>query len=89
MKIEIGQELEGSKMIFSIAIGGVRVFSIANSKPREFTKVKVFASSGWYTPQNDSIKNLVIENKDDTGITLNLVGGGEECANTVYELLSS
>ena len=67
IKIEIGQELEGSEILFSIAIGGVRVFFAVNSKPLELTNVKVFASSGWYKPQNGFIKNLLIENKDDAG----------------------
>ena len=68
IKIEIGQELKGSEIVFSIAIGGVSVFSAVNSKPLELTNVKVFASSGWYKPQNGFIKNLLIENKDDAGI---------------------
>ena len=67
IKIEIGQELIGSEIVFSIAIGGVRVFSVVNSKPSEFTNVKVLSSSRWYAPQHGQIKNLLIENKDDAG----------------------
>ena len=63
-KIEVGQQFVASKMVYSITIGGRKVFSVTNSKPSEFENVKVFASSSWYSPVNGFIKNLVIENKN-------------------------
>ena len=63
--IEIGQEFDGSKVVYSINIGGKRVFSTTNSKPSAFENVKVFASSNWYRPVTGFIKNLLIENKND------------------------
>ena len=69
IKIEVGQELVASKMIYSISINGNKVFSTTNSKPSAFENVKVFASSPWYTPTDGVIKNLVIEN----------IGDGETC----------
>ena len=63
INIEVGQELVKSEMIYSISIGGKKVFSVRNSKPSEFENVKVFASSSWYSPINGFIKNLIIENK--------------------------
>ena len=63
--IEIGQEFEGSKVVYSITIGGKTVFSTTNSKPAAFENVKVYASSDWYSPVSGFIKNLLIENKND------------------------
>ena len=63
--IEVGQQLEASKMIYSISIGGERVFSTRNVNPLAFENVKVFASSSWYSPVSGYIKNLMIQNKID------------------------
>ena len=63
--IEIGQEFDGSKVVYSITIGGKKVFSTTNSKPSAFENVKVYASSNWYSPVSGFIKNLLIENKND------------------------
>ena len=65
INIEVGQQLEGSKMIYYISIGGKKVFSTRNSKPSEFENVQVFASSGWYSLVSGFIKNLLIQNKND------------------------
>ena len=65
INIEVGQHLEGSGMIFSISIGGKKVFSTRNSKPSAFKDVQVFTSSRWYSPVNGFIKNLLIQNKND------------------------
>ena len=63
-KIEVGQQFVESKMVYSITIGGRKVFSVTNSKPSEFEKVKVYASSNWFSPLSGSIKNLLIQNKN-------------------------
>ena len=65
LKIEVGQEKVGSKMIYSISIDGTQRFSIENTHPAELENVKVFASSPWYSPGNGFIKNLRIENNLD------------------------
>ena len=65
INIQVGQELQGSQMIYYIYIGGKTVFSTRNSKPSEFVDVQVFSSSKWYSPVNGLIKNLVIENKNE------------------------
>ena len=65
INIEVGQQLEGSEMIYSIFIGGKKVFSTTNSKPAEFENVHVFASSRWYSPVSGFIKNLLIQNKNN------------------------
>ena len=54
-----------SKIVYSVAIGGEKVFSYTNSRPSEFEDVKVYAASNWYTPVSGSIKNLLIQNKND------------------------
>ena len=43
--IEVGQELVGSRIVYSISIGGRNVLSVTNSKPSEFKNVKVYAST--------------------------------------------
>ena len=65
INIEVGQELDLSRMIYYIIIGGTKVFTITNTKPSEFKDVKVFTSSGWYSSLTGSIRNLLIQNKDN------------------------
>ena len=67
INIEVVQQLEASHMIYTIQIGGEQVFSTRNAKPLVFENVKVFASSNWFTPVSGSIKNLLIQNKNDGG----------------------
>merc|ERR1711962_1091728 len=66
--VEVGQEMVESKIVYYVAIGGERVFSYTNSKPSEFEDVKVYAASNWYTPVSGSIKNLLIQNKNDASV---------------------
>ena len=65
IQIEIGQEREGSDIIYFIIIGGTKVFSTINTKPADFENVQVFTSSPWYTSLSGSIKNLLIENTEN------------------------
>ena len=62
VKIEIGQALESSEMIYYIAINGRRMVSVTNPEASEFENVMVFTSSPWYSPVSGSIRNLAIEN---------------------------
>ena len=63
VKIEVGQELVASEIIYSISINNKEVLSVKNSKPPQFENVKVFAGSPWYTPVDGYIRNLLIEQK--------------------------
>ena len=72
INIEVGQELKESETIYSISIGGKKVFSIRNSKPSAFENVQVFTSSSWYSPVSGFIKNLLIQNKNDGRLILSL-----------------
>ena len=63
VKIEVGQELVASEMIYSISINNKKVLTVKNSKPPQFENVKVFAGSPWYTPVDGYIRNLLIEQK--------------------------
>ena len=63
VSIEIGQELELSKVVYYIMIGGKRLFSVTNSKPQEFENVKVYSTSPWYSAVGGQIRNLVVKNK--------------------------
>ena len=65
INIEVGQELDLGRMIYYIIIGGTKVFSITNTKPSEFKDVKFFTSSRWYSSLTGSIRNLLIQNKDN------------------------
>lgn len=62
-RIEISQAKQDSSYTFSLTIGGEEVWSVANSKPEEFSDVKVYASSPWYAAQAGAIRGLLIENK--------------------------
>ena len=42
---------------------GVTLWSAKNTRPQEFSNVKVFASSDWYVAQSGHIRGLKIENK--------------------------
>ena len=61
--IEIQQEKEGKKYFFSVMINGETLWSVENTKPEEFSDVKVFAASDWYVAQAGSIRQLQIENR--------------------------
>ena len=78
VKIEVGQKLVASQMIYSISINGENALSVKNSAPSEFKNVKVFSSSPWYNPVNGYIRNLVIENK-----------GKERCSLRCDSVISS
>ena len=61
--IEMIQAKQDFSYIFSVTIGGGQVWSVENSKPEEFSDVKVYASSPWYLAQAGAIRGLQIENK--------------------------
>ena len=62
-KIEVSQTLVMSKYIFSITIGGKKVFTKPNTKPVELSDVKVYAGSPWSPSQKGSLRKLKIEIK--------------------------
>ena len=62
-KIEVTQSLVSSRYIFSVAIGNKNVLAKQNTKPVEFSGVKVFSGSPWYSGQRGLIKNLKILSK--------------------------
>ena len=65
VKVEVGQEIVGSDVIYSIYIGDKNVFSVRNSRPSEFRNVKAFSASTWYSPLSGLIRNLIIENRNE------------------------
>ena len=65
ISVEVGQELVGSNVVYFIDIGGRRVFNTTNSMPSEFENVQVYASSSWYNPVNGTIRNLLIQKKEN------------------------
>ena len=61
-KVEISQVKKGSKYMFSFILKGETLWTVENSDPREFSSVKVFASSDWYVAQAGEIRGFKIEN---------------------------
>ena len=62
-KFVISQERRGSGYIFTLVMNGKTLWSARNTRPQEFSNVKVFASSHWYVAQSGYIRGLKIENK--------------------------
>ena len=62
-KVEIRQVKIAHKYFFSLAIKGETLWSVENTRPKEFTDVMVFGSSTWYATQDGSIRQFEIENK--------------------------
>ena len=60
--VEMSQVKTGPNYIFSLVIKGETLWSVKNTDPREFSSVKVFASSPWYSAQAGSVRGLRIEN---------------------------
>ena len=60
--VEISQTKKGSKYFFSLMMKGETLWSVQNRKPRQFSDVRVYASSEWYVAQAGSIRGLKIEN---------------------------
>ena len=65
IKMEISQVKAGSQYIYSIAINGEEKFSMEHTRAEEFSNVRVFASSPYYSGQIGSIRNVTVENKAD------------------------
>ena len=60
-QIEVSQSLQGEDYIYNVHLGGEEVFSLKNTRPRDFYDVKVFAGSLSSPPLDGSIRNLKIE----------------------------
>ena len=69
INIEIAQVVEVSNTMYSITIGGKKVFSEMNTNPAKFENVKVFSSSTWYHATSGFIRNLLIENVNGGKLT--------------------
>ena len=60
--LEISQTKRGTIYMFSFLINGETVWTQENTKPKQFSDVHVFASSGWYVAQAGFIRGFKIEN---------------------------
>ena len=60
--VEISQAKQGSKYFFSLVMKGETLWSVENTKPKQFSDVHVYASSDWYAAQAGSIRGFKIEN---------------------------
>ena len=60
-QIEVSQSLQGEDYIYNVHIGGEGVFSLKNTRPRDFYDVRVYAGSPLSPALAGSIRNLKIE----------------------------
>ena len=60
--LEISQTKRGTMYMFSFLINSETVWTQENTKPKQFSDVHVFASSGWYVAQAGFIRGFKIEN---------------------------
>ena len=63
-KMEVNQIFTGEHYTFSILINSTTVFLETNNRPEVFFDVNIFASNPWASPQNGTIKGLIIESKE-------------------------
>ena len=62
-KVEISQSLEGGSYIHRTLVDGKEIRSIKNTKPQDFTNVKVYAADPWFPTQEGFVKNINVEPK--------------------------
>ena len=67
--IEMSQRLHENKHMYTIKIGGLKVFEMENQQPQEFSNVKDFASDPWYIAQPGEIRNLTIKTSTQSSNT--------------------
>ena len=60
-QIDVSQSLQGKDYIYNVQIGGEGVFSLKNTRPRDFYDVRVYAGSPSSPPLAGSIRNVKIE----------------------------
>ncbi|XP_065679570.1 uncharacterized protein LOC101235088 isoform X2 [Hydra vulgaris] len=76
--IKICQSMRDGKYWFSVYLNGANIHKVANSEPRDFTNMVVYASDLWYAGQDGSISNLRIFNGNAqylVGVSTPLVKG--------------
>ena len=61
--INISQKKQGSDYFYAISVGGKTVANIKNTKPQEFSNVKVYVGDPWYPPMSGYIQDLYIGGK--------------------------
>ena len=49
--------------MYEIEINGISVFSVENTAPTKFEKVKVLAGGEWHEPTDGQIRRLIIDSK--------------------------
>ena len=67
------------KIIYSIYLNNVQVFTTENRQPEDFTNVKVYAGDEWYDPLKGHIKNLVIKSIGEAVTTIGNTGMIRSC----------
>ena len=65
-RIEICQQKIKGQYIYSISIGGKELHSTENTRPKEFSEVKVYASNPWHAAQPGAIRDLMLETSGES-----------------------
>ncbi|XP_065684315.1 uncharacterized protein LOC105844212 isoform X1 [Hydra vulgaris] len=61
-KIKIYQGFMNGSYFLTVCIDDVHIYSVENTKPKDFENMKVYASNLWEDAQNAFISELIIEN---------------------------
>ena len=55
------RQVKGGRFRYTIYVNGRQVFTIINTKPRNFRNVKVYVSDPWYPAANGVIRRLIFK----------------------------
>ena len=87
-RIEVCQQKINGDFIYSISIGGKELHSVVNSQPKEFTEVKVYVSSPWFTAQPGAISKLIIQAAGQGELTTSVLFIMGRCLKFLFQLPS-
>jgi len=62
-EVKFSQALEGGFYIHRTSVGGKEVRKAKNTKPEEFTDVKVYAADPWYPTQEGYVKQILVRSE--------------------------
>ena len=87
-RIEVGQQKINGDFIYSISIGGKELHSVVNTQPKEFTEVKVYVSSPWFTAKPGAIRRLTIQAAGQGELTTSVLFIMGRCLKFLFQLPS-
>ena len=63
ISIEVFQRKVGSEYRFTVSIDGIELHSVVNTRPAEFSNVKVYAANPWHATVKGSIRKFMYQSK--------------------------